>query len=161
MLFRSKSDLSQAQDDNHYEKNRVSSKLACSFPCYRLIPLNELVINALRINKIKITKKIPCYIRRIRPVCSESRFCHLDERRDLIEAWLMSLKSDVSSEGSRGQYDKRQWESHLERVSFNYQSSVSLMKFVIFNSKFVIQSTRQFFRYSNSLSLDIISVTIY
>jgi hypothetical protein len=142
-------------------KNSVSSKLACSFPCYRLIPLNELVINALRINKIKITKKIPCYIRRIRPVCSESRFCHLDERRDLIEAWLMSLKSDVSSEGSRGQYDKRQWESHLERVSFNYQSSVSLMKFVIFNSKFVIQSTRQFFRYSNSLSLDIISVTIY
>ena len=27
-----KSDLSQAQDDNHYEKNRVSSKLACIFP---------------------------------------------------------------------------------------------------------------------------------
>src|ERR1017187_4293798 len=52
-----KSDLSQAQDDNHYEKNRVSSKLACSFPCYRLIPLNELARNTLKINKIKNEKK--------------------------------------------------------------------------------------------------------
>ena len=43
-----KSDLSQAQDDNHYEENGFSSKLACSFPCYRLIPLNKLRITNLK-----------------------------------------------------------------------------------------------------------------
>jgi hypothetical protein len=41
------------------EKNGDSSILACSFLCYRLIPLNELAIKALKIKKIKIIKKLP------------------------------------------------------------------------------------------------------
>ena len=63
-----KSDFSQARNDMHNEKNRVSSKLACSFPCYGLMPLNELALNVLKINKIK-NEKISCYIRDIRLEC--------------------------------------------------------------------------------------------
>ena len=48
-------------------KNRRFQQIGLIFYCYLLITLNELALNTLNINKIKIAKKIPCYIRDIRP----------------------------------------------------------------------------------------------
>jgi hypothetical protein len=45
--------------NNSNEENGVSGKLVCSFPCYRLIPLNELALNILNIKNIKSKKKFP------------------------------------------------------------------------------------------------------
>ena len=42
-----------------HEENAILSKLACSFPCYRLIPFNELATNVLKINNLKNEKKFP------------------------------------------------------------------------------------------------------
>jgi hypothetical protein len=41
------------------EKNRFSSQSACSFPCYRLISVNELARKSMNIYKIKKEKKFP------------------------------------------------------------------------------------------------------
>ena|ERR1022692_2813791 len=66
------------------------------FYCYLLIPLNELAIKTMKINQLKIRKKIIDVSMVSMQNAGKGIFCHLDARRDLIEAWSRSLKSDFS-----------------------------------------------------------------
>jgi hypothetical protein len=61
------------------------------FYCYLLIPLNELAINVLIINKIKNEKKIIDIINRSIQNAEMSVSCHIDGRRYLVESGLNAL----------------------------------------------------------------------
>ena len=77
-------------------KNRRFQHSGLMFYCYLLIPLNELARNIMNINKLKIIKKIIDKTMVSIGIAGKGVFCHLDVRRDLIEAWLWKLKSDLS-----------------------------------------------------------------
>src|ERR1017187_2307626 len=77
-------------------KNRRFQHSGLMFYCYLLIPLNELARNIMNINKLKIIKKIIDKTMVSIGIAGKGVFCHLDVRRDLIDAWLWKLKSDLS-----------------------------------------------------------------
>src|ERR1017187_9635814 len=95
-------------------RNRRFQPIGLIFYCYLLIPLNELARNALIINKIKNIKKIIDISMVSIGNAGKRVFCHLDERRDLVKAWLRMIKSDLS----QAQDDNRRSKSPLIRVSF-------------------------------------------
>ena len=72
-------------------KNRRFRHPGLIFYCYLLIPLNELAINVLIINKIKNEKKIIDIINRSIQNAEMSVSCHIDGRRYLVESGLNAL----------------------------------------------------------------------
>jgi len=58
------------------------------------------------INNLKNTKKIIDKTMVSIGIAGKGVFCHIHDRRYLVELCPMMLKSDVSPEESRGQHDK-------------------------------------------------------